>query len=193
MVYRKKEKVVSDKYDVTIIGGGHNGLITAAYLAKAGRKVLVLEKKKTIGGMAVTEEFFPGFKVSSITDESGSLSPKVVADLNLSQSGLKVLLTDPLVFAPQKDGQNLTIWYDVLRTVDEIAFFSRADADAYPVFIKEIGKIARIIAGLNHTILPDMPDVGFKDLPGMLKLVKPIRSLGKEHYPVDACHAAACG
>jgi len=169
---------VSDKYDVAIIGGGHNGLITAAYLAKAGRKVLVLEKKKIIGGIAVTEEFFPGFKVSSITDESGSLSPKVVADLNLSQSGLKVLLTDPLVFAPQKDGQNLTIWHDVQRTVDEIARFSRADADAYPVFIKEISKIAQIIAGLNHTILPDMPDVGFKDLPGMLKLVKPIRSLG---------------
>ena len=169
---------MSDKYDVAIIGGGHNGLIAAAYLAKAGRKVLVLEKKKIIGGIAVTEEFFPGFKVSSITDESGSLSPKVVADLNLSQSGLKVLLTDPLVFAPQKDGQNLIIWHDVQRTVDEIARFSRADADAYPVFIKEISKIAQIVAGLNHTILPDMPDVGFKDLPGMLKLVKPIRSLG---------------
>jgi len=169
---------MSDTYDAIIVGGGHNGLITAAYLAKAGRKVLVLEKKKIIGGIAVTEEFFPGFRASSITDESGSLSPKVVADLNLSQSGLTVLPTDPLVFAPQKDGQNLTIWHDVQRTVDEITRFSRADADAYPVFIKEISKIAQIIASLDHTILPDMPDVGFRDLLDMLKLVKPIRSLG---------------
>lgn len=169
---------MSDKYDVAIIGGGHNGLITAAYLAKAGRKVLVLEKKKIIGGIAVTEEFFPGFKASSITDESDSLSPKVVADLKLSQFGLKVIPIDPLVFAPQTDGKNLTIWHDIQRTVNEIARFSRADADAYPVFIKEIGKIAQIIAGLNHTILPDMPDVGFADVPRMRRLVKPIRSLG---------------
>ena len=96
---------MTDTYDVAIIGGGHNGLITAAYLAKAGRKVLVLEKKPIIGGMAVTEAFFPGFKASSITDESGSLSPKIVADLNLKQFGLSVLSTDPLIFAPQKGRQ----------------------------------------------------------------------------------------
>jgi phytoene dehydrogenase-like protein len=170
--------MVADKYDAAIIGGGHNGLITAAYLARAGRKILVLEKKKIIGGIAVTEEFFPGFSASSITDESDSLSPKIVADLNLKQFGFKVLPTDPLIFAPQKDGKHLTIWHDVGCTAREIAHFSRADADAYPVFIKEIRKIAQIIAGLNHMMLPDMPDVGLRDMPEMLKLFKPIRSLG---------------
>lgn len=169
---------MSDKYDVAIIGGGHNGLITAAYLAKAGRKVLVLEKKKIIGGIAVTEEFFPGFSASSITDESDSLSPKIVAALNLKQFGYKVLPTDPLIFAPQIDGKHLTIWHDVQRTAGEIAHFSRTDADSYPVFIKKMRKIAQIMAGLNHMTLPDMPDVGLRDMPEMLKLVKPIRSLG---------------
>lgn len=170
--------MMSDTYDVIIIGGGHNGLITAAYLAKTGRKVLVLEKKRTIGGIAVTEAFFPGFKASSITDESDSLSPKIVADLQLSQLGLKVLPADPLVFAPQKDGRHLTIWHNVQRTAREIAPFSQADADAYPQFIKEMGKVAQIITALNHTIMPDMPHVGFKDMLEMLRLVKPIRSLG---------------
>ncbi|MDA9761863.1 NAD(P)/FAD-dependent oxidoreductase [Desulfobacterales bacterium] len=169
---------MSDKYDVAIIGGGHNGLITAAYLAKAGRKVLVLEKKKIIGGIAVTEEFFPGFKASSITDESDSLSPKVVADLNLKQLGLEVLPAEILIFAPQKDDRHLIIWNDVQRTVREIAPFSRADADAYPLFIKEMGKVAQIITALNHTILPDMPHAGLKDMLEMIRLVKPIRSLG---------------
>jgi len=174
---------VSDKYDVAIIGGGHNGLITAAYLARAGRTVLVLEKKKIIGGIAVTEEFFPGFSASSITDESDSLSPRIAADLNLTQFGLKILPADPLIFAPQKDGKHLTIWHDVRRTAREIAHFSRADADAYPVFIKEIRKIAQIIDGINHMMLPDMPDMGIRDMPEMLKLFKPIRSLGWKNLP----------
>jgi len=169
---------VSDRYDVAIIGGGHNGLTTAAYLANAGRTVLVLEKKDSLGGAAVTEEFFPGFRASSIADESDTLSPKVVADLKLKSFGLHILPADPLVFAPQKDGRHLTIWHDVMRTSREIARFSQTDARAYPVFIKEMGKMARVVSALNHMILPDMPDVGFMDLPEAFKLFKPIRSLG---------------
>ena len=169
---------MSDRYDVVIIGGGHNGLTTAAYLAIAGRTVLVLEKKDSLGGAAVTEEFFPGFRASSIADESNTLSPKVVADLKLKSFGLHVLPADPLVLAPQKDGRHLTIWHDVMRTSREIARFSQADARTYPVFIKEMGKMARVVSALNHMILPDMPDVGFMDLPEAFKLFKPIRSLG---------------
>ena len=80
-------------YDVIVIGGGHNGLIAAGYLAKAGRTVLLLEKRKVVGGAAITEEFYPGFKFSSLADGSGHLAPDVVADLNLSQHGFQILPT----------------------------------------------------------------------------------------------------
>jgi phytoene dehydrogenase-like protein len=169
---------VPDKYDVVIVGGGHNGLTTAAYLARAGRRVLVLEKKASLGGAAVTEDFYPGFSASSVADEFDTLSPKVVAGLNLKQCGLQVLPVDPLVFAPQEDGRHLTIWHDVMRTSKEIAQFSQADAHAYPVFIKAMDKLARVVSALNHMILPDMPDAGFIDLAEAFKLFKPIRSLG---------------
>jgi phytoene dehydrogenase-like protein len=174
--------MMSDKYDVVIIGGGHNGLITAAYLAKAGRKVVVIEKKEMLGGMAVTEELFPGFKASSLIDGSNSFSPDVIADLDLTRCGLNILPGDspgtPLIFSLQKDGKHLTIWHDVERTAREISNFSQADADAYPAFIEKMRKISQILAAVNKIPLPDMPDVGLKDLMGMLGLVKPIRALG---------------
>jgi len=168
---------VSGRHDVVIVGGGHNGLTTAAYLARAGRMVLVLEKKSFVGGAAVTEEFFPGFYASSIADESNTLSPKVVTDLNLKQFGFHVLPVDPLVFAPGKDGRHLTIWHDVRRTGREISRYSRADARSYPEFIRKMGKMGKIVSALNHMILPDLPDAGFKDLPEAFKLLKPLHSL----------------
>ncbi|MFQ5420846.1 MAG: phytoene desaturase family protein, partial [Anaerolineae bacterium] len=144
-------------YDVIVIGGGHNGLVAATYLAKAGRKVLVLEKREMAGGIAVTEKLFPGCKVSSLTDEAGYFSPAVVSNLNLAQHGLQILETGPLIFSPQPDGSHLTIWYDVDQTVREIAKFSQADADAYPRFIEMMSKISRIVAGLNNMTPPDVP------------------------------------
>ena len=169
---------MSEKYDAVIVGGGHNGLTTAAYLARAGRTVLVLEKKQSLGGAAVTEEFFPGFFASSIADGSNTFSPKIVSDLKLKQFGLQVLPIDPIVFAPQLDGPHLTIWQDVRQTAREIAGFSQNDAQAYPEFIRIMRKMARIVSAVNHMILPDMPEAGLKDLPEAIKLMKPIHSLG---------------
>ena len=88
-------------HDVIIIGAGHNGLVTAAYLAKGGRRVLVLEKRDQIGGAAVTEELFPGFRFSTCADGSGYLSSEVRRDLKLESNGLEILPADPIAFAPQ--------------------------------------------------------------------------------------------
>jgi phytoene dehydrogenase-like protein len=175
------QKIGTNEFDVIVVGGGHNGLVAAGYLAKAGRKVLVLEKRQIVGGAAVTEEFFPGFKFSSLADGSGSLSPKVASDLKLSEHGLQVLPTDPLIVSLLDDGKNLTLWHDTDRTAQEIAEFSTADAQSYPKFIERMGKISRIVAEMNHLVPPDVPDLGLTDLTKLKGFISPVRSLGWRH------------
>jgi len=169
------------KYDVILVGGGHNGLVAAGYLAKAGRSVLVLEKRKIVGGAAVTEEFFPGFHFSSLADGAGSLSPQIATDLNLSEHGFQTLPTDPLISSLVPDGNHLTIWNDTDRTIEEIAKISPADAEAYPKFVERMGKISRIVAEMNNIIPPDLPDIGFTDLKELTGLLGPVRGLGWKH------------
>ncbi len=169
-------------YDAIIIGGGHNGLVTAAYLAKAGRKVLLLERRPIVGGAAVTEEFAeaPGFKFSSCADGTGNLSPDIIRDLNLNQHGLKILKTDPAIFAPQPDGTHLTIWNDIDRTVEEITRFSDKDAAKYPAFVAKVGKVASIINSLANMTPPQLPKPAPADLRELLKLLGPGRKLSKK-------------
>jgi len=175
------QKNGTNEFDVIVVGGGHNGLVAAGYLAKAGRKVLVLEKRQIVGGAAVTEEFFPGFKFSSLADGSGSLSPRVASDLKLSEHGLQILPTDPLMVSLLDDGKNLTLWHDTDRTAQEIAKFSAADAESYPKFIERMGKISRIVAEMNHLVPPDVPDLGWTDLTKFKGFISPVRSLGWRH------------
>ncbi len=169
------------EYDVIVIGGGPNGLVAAAYLAKAGRKVLLLEKREMVGGIAVTEEFFPGYKFSSLASGAGHLSPAVVADLNLARNGLQILPADPLIFSPLPDGKHITIWHDTNRTAQEIAEFSAIDANAYPGFVKLMSKFGRIVSGLKDITPPDLPDVGLGDMREFLKIVNPVRGLGRKN------------
>jgi len=166
-------------YDAIIIGAGHNGLVTAGYLAKAGRRVLVLERRNLVGGAAVTEEIFPGFKVSSVADGCGYLSAAVRRDLELD-SRVEMIDSEVVAFSPQPDGSQLTIYLDTAKTVREIARFSKADAEAYPQFIELMQALAGVVGALGHMTPMDLPEVSFGDLRGALRLLGPGRKLGRK-------------
>ena len=169
-------------YDAIIIGAGHNGLVTAGYLAKAGRKVLVLERRTIVGGAAVTEEILPGFKVSSVADGKGYLSDAVRSDLKVD-SHVETIDSEAVAFCPQPDGSQLTIYRDTARTAEQIARFSRADAEAYPKFIELMQALAGIVGALGHTTPMDLPEVTFGDLRGLVRLLGPGRKLGRKRIP----------
>src|SRR5437764_10580538 len=116
------------KYDAIIIGGGHNGLVAAAYLARAGRSVLVLERRDLVGGCAVTEEIWPGYRVSTGAYLTSLLQERIVTELELPRFGYQVDAKDPAFFSAFPDGRHLFMWQDRKRTLAEIAKFSTRDA-----------------------------------------------------------------
>jgi phytoene dehydrogenase-like protein len=166
--------------DVIIIGAGHNSLVAAGYLAQAGRRVVVLEKRSVVGGVATTEESFPGFKISPCADTAGYLSDDVKADLKLD-SQVEIIPLDPIASSPRPDGSHLTIWRDTARTVKEIEQFSAADAAKYPTFIEKMTKQAAVVEGLLKLTPMDLPSVGFADLRAALSLAGPILKLGRKN------------
>ncbi|MGZ8499174.1 MAG: phytoene desaturase family protein [Candidatus Binatia bacterium] len=142
-------------YDAIIIGAGHNGLVTAAYLAKAGRKVLVLERREVIGGIAATEEIFPGFKFSTVAHLASGFASEVSADLALKKHGLELLPLDPLLFAPCLSGEPLTISRDPNKAADEIGRHSKSDGSKYAAFCARLKTIAAFLRTLYGLTLPD--------------------------------------
>src|SRR5207244_4891713 len=121
-------------YDAIIIGGGHNGLVTACYLARAGRKVLVLERRYLVGGACVTEETFPGFKVSTAAYVNSLFRKEIVRDLKLADYGFAMLERSPSSFTPFPDGRYLFLGPDNEMNLREIAKFSPRDAESYPKY-----------------------------------------------------------
>ena len=134
------------KYDAIVIGGGHNGLTAAAYLAKAGRKTLVLERRHVLGGAAVTEEVFPGFKFSVCSYVVSLLRPQIIRELDLPRHGLEILPLDG-TFTPMPTGDYLWRVNDHAKTHREIARHSRLDAEAYDEYGKAMVEMARFARG----------------------------------------------
>ncbi|MDP6928674.1 MAG: NAD(P)/FAD-dependent oxidoreductase [Planctomycetota bacterium] len=140
--------------DVVVIGGGHNGLTCAAYLAKAGLRVTVLESRHLLGGAAVTEEHLPGFKYSACSYVVSLLRPHIIRDLELAKHGLEILPLD-CSFTPLPNGDSLARWGDAERTRREISRFSKRDAEAYREFGKAMGKVSRLIKPIIEMVPPD--------------------------------------
>ena len=133
-------------FDAIVIGAGHNGLIAAAYLGRAGRRVLVVEKRELIGGCCVTEETWPGFRVNTAAYLVSLLQPQIIEDLELARHGYAVLPKDPAFFSPFPDGRCLFMWQDAARTLAEVAKFSARDAQAFPKYEHNLERIAGAFA-----------------------------------------------
>jgi phytoene dehydrogenase-like protein len=170
--------MTANEYDVIVIGGGHNALVTAAYLARAGRRTIVLEARDRIGGAAETAEL-GGARVPRLADTVGRLRPSVVKDLDLRSHGLRLAAPDVRVFAPQPDGRAVTLWSDQARTVDGLRAWSSDDAYHYPDFDRLVRALGRFLAELAAETPPDIKSPGFGDALTGLKLGRTFRGLGK--------------
>src|SRR6201988_3486634 len=144
----------TNSYDVIVIGGGHNGLVNAAYLARAGKKVLVLERRHVLGGAAVTGEGFPGFQFSVCSYVVSLLRPEIIRDLALPRPGLEMLPLDG-TFTPMPNGDYLGRVNDHARTRREIARHSRLDAEAYDEYGRAMVEMARFVKPILNMTPPD--------------------------------------
>ncbi|MGE3690760.1 MAG: phytoene desaturase family protein [Novosphingobium sp.] len=145
---------MTKSYDALIVGGGHNGLVCAFYLARAGLKVLVLERRHIVGGAAVTEEFHPGFRNSTASYTVSLLQPKVIADMRLPDRGLRIVERPLANFFPWPDGY-LKLGGGMARTQAEFARFSQADATAYPAYDAALQRLADVLRGLALQVPPN--------------------------------------
>ncbi len=172
----------SGKYDAIVIGGGHNGLVNAAYLARAGKKVLVLERRHVLGGAAVTEEIIPGFKFSVCSYVVSLLRPEIIRELDLPRHGLEILPLDG-TFTPMPNGDHLWRVNDHGKTMREIRRHSKFDAEAYEEFGKAMLQMCRFVKPILGMVPPDPTTLNPKDLFKLLFLGRRFKDLsGEDKY-----------
>jgi phytoene dehydrogenase-like protein len=168
-----------ERYDAVIVGAGHNGLVTAGYLAKAGLRTLVLERRSRAGGVLATEEVAPGVRAPVAADGVGGLRASVVRDLRLGSHGLRAVEPDVVVFAPSADGTPVTLWRDPVRTATELRTRRPGDADAFLAFDRKVRSLVRFLTRLHATEPPDLAAPTSADGIKGLTLANVLRHLGK--------------
>lgn len=174
---------MANPYDSVVIGAGHNGLTAAAYLARAGQRVLVLERREVVGGACVTEEIWPGFKVSTAAYVNSLLRPEIIRDLDLKRHGFAMLPRNPSSFTPFPDGRSLMLGPDPELNRREVGKFSARDAEALPRYERMLERVADFIEPTLLQVPPDPWSRRFRDLWGTLKLGWRLHRLGRQHGP----------
>jgi phytoene dehydrogenase-like protein len=171
--------VALERYDAIVVGAGHNGLITAGYLAKAGLCTLVLERRSRAGGAVATEEVAPGVRAPIGADGLGGLRASVVRDLRLAEYGLRAVEPDVVAFAPSADGPPITLWRDPARTATELRTGRPSDAEAFLAFDRRVRSLVRFLTHVQATEPPDLADPSLADGFKGLTLANALRHLGK--------------
>jgi phytoene dehydrogenase-like protein len=168
-------------YDAVVIGGGHNGLVCAAYLARAGKRVLVLERGERLGGAAASAQVFPGYTFSVFSYVVSLLRPEIIRELELPRHGLHILPLESTV-TPLADGDYRAQWNDHDRNRRELARHSLRDAEAYDEFGRLMHMMARAVKPLLGAVAPDPASLRPRDLLGLARLASHARGLGPERF-----------
>ncbi|MFQ5947903.1 MAG: phytoene desaturase family protein [Acidimicrobiia bacterium] len=180
------------RYDCVVIGAGHNGLVTAAYLARAGRKVCVLERRHVLGGCCSTEELWPGYRVSPAAYVISLFLPEIIRELDLQGHGLEILPRTPSSFTPLPDGRSLVLGAGPETDRREITRFSQRDAERYPEYEAFLTRVAKAVEPLIQGPAPELPP-RLRNLPRWWRLGRALEGLGDEARPAMELLTGAAG